>query len=192
MNTATTSIGKELYLRIIVQSNSRDAHFLDQRIEAFLVQYREQILAKMTVEELQTNITACVEHLREKPKNLNEEAERLWEEVDSGLYLFQRKEMKAAYLSTVTGGKNGTGLGLEEVVTFFDQYFSAKSASRIKFCSEFYGQGQKYPSTTTLNQVVITEPAVFKRSMALKPILSVNLSGHCTVTSTSSSTAVGE
>jgi len=71
VNTASTSIGRHLFLRIIVQSNSRDAAYLDDRIEAFIAQYRE-VLAAMSPNELQTNITATIEHLLERPKNLDE------------------------------------------------------------------------------------------------------------------------
>jgi len=167
-------MGKELFLRVIVQSNSRDAHYLDERIESFLVQYRET-LAAMTAEELQTNITACVDQLREKPKNLDVEAARLWEEVESGLYLFTRKAQKAEYL---LGGADGAGLGLGEVLEFFDTYLNANSARRTKFCSEFYGDGRKYPARSTphpAGTVVVNDPAAFKRSMDLKAILSVDL-----------------
>jgi insulysin len=174
VNTATTSIGKELYVRIIVQSNSRDAHFLDQRVEAFLLQYRET-LAAMTPEELQTNVTAVTEQLREKPKNLDEEASRLWEEVDSGLYLFARKELLASYLQC---GAGGTGLELAEVLAFFDRHLAAGSPRRTKFCSEFYGQGHKYPRRGSVepNTTLLREAAVFKRAMPLKAILSVDAS----------------
>ena len=58
-------------LHIIVQSSHKDADFLDGRVESFLTQYREQ-LAQISPEDFSANVTAVIEKLVEKPKNIDE------------------------------------------------------------------------------------------------------------------------
>ena len=165
VNTATTITGQTSFLRIIVQSNSRDAQYLDDRIELFLQGYRDT-LAQMGAEELHTNVCSTVEKLLEKPKNIDEESGRHWEEVDSGMYVFDRRQLKAGYLS------RGDGITIPLLLEFYDRHILNKD-TRIKFSSQFFGAGKKYPRQTAGgagSTVLITEPGVFKRSMHLLDI----------------------
>ena len=61
-----------LALHLIVQSSHKDADFLDQRVESFLLQYREQQLLTMAPEDLEANVAAVIEKLVEKPKNIDQ------------------------------------------------------------------------------------------------------------------------
>lgn len=53
--TTTVKFGNFLGIRLIVQSNSKDGDFLDQRIENFLATYRDT-LATISPEDLASNI----------------------------------------------------------------------------------------------------------------------------------------
>lgn len=69
--TSRYLIGQQTGLRMIVQSNHKDAAYLDDRIEAFLEEY-SSVLQTMSQDELQMNIDAVIENLLEKPKSLDE------------------------------------------------------------------------------------------------------------------------
>ena len=71
VSVSHTKISQLLALRVIVQSNHKDPEHLDDRIERFLVQYRETIVSMVST-EFQANVDAVREHLLEKPKNLNQ------------------------------------------------------------------------------------------------------------------------
>jgi insulysin len=60
-----------LALHLIVQSSHKDADFLDGRVEDFLENYREQLLA-LTEEAFAANVAAVIEKLVEKPKNIDQ------------------------------------------------------------------------------------------------------------------------
>jgi insulysin len=60
-----------LSLHIIVQSSHKDAAYLDERVESFLAQYRE-LLRALTEEAFAEYVTAVIEKLVEKPKNIDE------------------------------------------------------------------------------------------------------------------------
>jgi insulysin len=63
-------VGQQLTQRIIIQSNSKDPHYLDQRTELFLQTYRATI-ENLSTDDFQSNVQAVVEQLLEKPKNLS-------------------------------------------------------------------------------------------------------------------------
>ena len=71
VNASKAKVGSILTLRFIIQSNSQDPAYLDDRVELFIASYR-LLLVALTEEEFSTNIQAVVEHLLERPKNLNQ------------------------------------------------------------------------------------------------------------------------
>ena len=161
VHTSTKKVGHMCGLQMIVQSSHKDPTYLDQRVEDFLLGFREK-LSSFTVEELQTNIQAVVEKMLEKPKNLDQESARYWEEIKSATYLFDRKERLAKHLRSVD---------LSECLKFFDLHLSASSAERRKCSSQFFGKGTKYPTVPEKsNTVVVKNAAHFKRTMSLEPI----------------------
>jgi len=146
-------------LRVIVQSNSRHAQYLDDRIENFLIEYR-QSLCQMNHEDFQSNVKAVIEALLEKPKNLKAETNAFIEEINSGAYVFNRKISQANFLKTVR---------LQDVVDVFDRFVSPGSTMRTKMSSQFYGAQWAYepvPPRVTL----ITDFATFKQSIGLMGI----------------------
>ena len=65
---------------MVVQSSHKDPEYLDQRVEEFLTGF-ESHLVGLSDEEWQRNITAVIDKLTEKSKNLDQETGRFWGEV---------------------------------------------------------------------------------------------------------------
>lgn len=130
---------RQMSIAIIVQSSVQDPVYLDSRIDAFLSQYRREVLGTMDEATLQTFITAEIEALLEKPKNLDEETRRYWDEISKGLYLFDRDQHLVQILQTP---------GLFTVASMqscFDRYFGTSSPARTSFSSQFFGKGRRLP-----------------------------------------------
>ena len=162
VHTAVHKAGGGLGLRMIVQSSHKDPEYLDLRVEEFLTGFRDH-LAGLSDAELQTNITAVVDKLTEKPKNLDQETGRFWEEVRGGWALFDRRERVAAHLAAPT-------TTLARCVSFYDRYILTPSQRR-KVSSRFYGKGTAFPKGAEGADVVaVIDPSAFKRSMTLQPV----------------------
>lgn len=168
--TGASKLGSNLVLRIIVQS-TKDPHFLDERVEAFLEQFRAE-LAMFTLEKLQENVTAVREQQLEKPKNNYEEFSELWREVDGKTFLFHRKELLATALTRMK-------VTVQSLLAFFDLYVARSSPVRRKVASHFYGRGTSYKkqqmkgsssniSAPAIEVQYVDDIAQFKRSMPLQ------------------------
>ena len=86
--------GGQTGLGIIVQSE-RDPKFLEQRVESFLHEMHEKIVA-MGDEEFAEHKTALQKQWREAPKNLTEEMNRYWAQIEWGYLDFHRREFLIA------------------------------------------------------------------------------------------------
>lgn len=82
--------GGQSGIGIIVQSE-RDPLYLEQRVDAFLREMCEKIEA-MDDAELLEHKTALQKQWREAPKNLNEEMNRYWLNIEWGYLNFHRRE----------------------------------------------------------------------------------------------------
>jgi len=87
-------------LRFRLQSR-KDPVFLEQRIEAFLGSFLEQLRA-MPDEEFASRRSGLIVKKREKAKNLGEEAGGYWIHIRSGYYDFLQDKIDAVGLETVT------------------------------------------------------------------------------------------
>ena len=101
-----------------------------------------------------------IELLLEKPKNLQKETNRFWEEMSSGAYLFNRKIKEAQFLRSVK---------LDDIIEFYDHFIAPTSERRVKFTSQFFGAKHPYPEGKSDDVIVITDHTSFKRSMKLLP-----------------------
>ena len=82
-------------LRVLVQSE-RDPAYLEARVDAFLDSFK-LLLEEMTDEEFTGHVDGLIAKKLEKPKNLNEEADRFWNQLQSGYHdFFQRKRISSA------------------------------------------------------------------------------------------------
>jgi secreted Zn-dependent insulinase-like peptidase len=161
VHTSSKKIGPLCGLQMIVQSSHKDPAYLDTRIELFLELFRAT-LGAFTEEELKTDSQAVIEKLLEKPKNLDQESMRHWEEIKNAFYLFDRNERLAKHLRNVK---------LSDCTEFFDLFIAAQSGERRKVSSQLYGKGTKYPKAEAgTNKVIIKNPIEFKRAMSLEPM----------------------
>jgi secreted Zn-dependent insulinase-like peptidase len=179
--------------RVIVQSDKRDAKYLDQRIRRMLgVQDDEgddlpaevkeekaegegaaeaymslrQKLASQTEEQFKDNVNAVVAKKLEKDKTPWQEATRFWGEISSSAYLFDRKQIEADVLKT---------LELREVLAFYDTYIGTGAPSRRLFSGQVFGEGHEVPAAeATIGNaklVQVDDADSFKRSMPLFPAM---------------------
>ena len=88
---------------------------------------------------------------------------RIWKEISESTYLFERKQLKAEYLSKIS---------LKDILEFFDKYLLlSDNSSRRKFSSQFFGAGHPYPEDTAQARkkqvVIIQDPPRFKSTLPL-------------------------
>lgn len=84
-------------MRIIVQSERAPA-FLEERVDAFLDEMQETLQA-MTDSEFQEHKHGLEKKWSEDPKNLKEETNKFWYQIDSGyLDFYRRKSISLIFL----------------------------------------------------------------------------------------------
>ena len=82
--------GGQSGIGILVQSE-RDPVYLEARVDAFLCEMREK-LATMSEEEFLEHKTALQKQWREAPKNIHEEVNRYWGQIEWGFLDFFRRK----------------------------------------------------------------------------------------------------
>lgn len=87
-------------LRILIQSE-KTPEYLDQRIEAFLVQIGETI-ASMSDADFEGHKRSLIIKQLEKPRNLDQESSRHWTHIAAEYYDFEQGEFNVALLSQIT------------------------------------------------------------------------------------------
>ena len=115
--TAATGIG----YRIIVQSE-RSAAYLEERINAFLALFGQDI-ERMPAAEFESHRRSLIAKRLERLKNLNEEMLRFWTHITSEYYAFLQAETDVANLRAITQ---------QDMVDFFHRYVSPTSPHRAK------------------------------------------------------------
>ncbi|KAJ8025523.1 Insulin-degrading enzyme [Holothuria leucospilota] len=108
-------------LRFVIQSD-KPAHYLDLRIEAFLLAMKAHI-TDMTEDAYQKHVTALAVKRLEKPKRLASEAIRHWTEISSRQYNFERDGIEVAYLKSITK---------DDLLTFYSEMIAAGASKRHK------------------------------------------------------------
>ena len=138
------------------------------------------VVAALTPEGLALHTQAAIEKLLERPKNLDEETRRHWGEIQDGRCIFDMRPRCCAVLRAVT---------VDEVAAAY-RAFLLPSPERTKWSAHFFGKGHHFPTPASTaaaaaaaaagvegasapvgRSVVITDPAAFKRSSALLPVL---------------------
>lgn len=153
-------------INIIVQSDKKDAHHLDERVENFFKVFEEKHFeAQLKDEEhFKANQMAIIELLTEKSKNLSEETGRMWDEVSRNRYTFDYSDKLARFIRYIT---------LEHLRTFYDNYISKSADRRCKLAVQHFSKGTKFPMTvpksnSATQTVIIEDVASFKNAMPLK------------------------
>lgn len=167
----TESSGTGYGIKVLIQSDKQDAHYLDARIENFLTVFAEEQFEKELLEEgvFEAHRAALVEMWSEKSKNIGEEAYKQWDEISQARYDFDLDAKCTQLIRFVT---------LPMLVEFYQRYISIDSAVRTKMCSEYFAKDSSFPARECLpvsnmgkaDTVLIEELGVarWKASMPLK------------------------
>lgn len=131
--SVASNVDGALCLLVIVQSPTRGAQYLDDRIEAFMRQFEFWKLGDMSDEVFEANAASLVKKLREKDKTMRQESARHWAEILYRNYTFDRVEKEIAEVDKLT---------LETTRDFFRKYV-AISASRAKLSTQVFGKDRK-------------------------------------------------
>lgn len=95
--TPWTSVGdSETGMRIVVQSE-RVPVYLEERVELFLDEMKEK-LSSMTDEEFEQQKSGLEKRWREAVKNMSEETNRYWPQIDNGYLDFYRSKHHTLHL----------------------------------------------------------------------------------------------
>eukprot|EP01134_Creolimax_fragrantissima_P000265 CFRG0265T1 len=110
-------------MKFIIQG-SKAPEYLASRVDVFLGTV-EGLLLEMRSETFAKHVdTLCAKKL-EKPKTMSQESNRHWSEILVEQYHFTRAEVETAELKKIKQ---------EQLVDFYRQYISPKSATRVQVC----------------------------------------------------------
>ncbi|OEU06209.1 Peptidase_M16-domain-containing protein, partial [Fragilariopsis cylindrus CCMP1102] len=87
-------------LLVLIQSDSFNPNHVEERIELFLMNYRQK-LVDMSESDFQTHVDAMVASFLEKNKNLGEESSRYWHVILNKTYEFSRYQNLAEHVKTL-------------------------------------------------------------------------------------------
>ena len=91
-----------IHFSILVQSSSKDADYLEHRINTFLDSYRKKEGGAFSEETVQTNKLGIINKLKQKDTSLGQEADKNWLQIKHNVLTFDRTEQKIAALEKVT------------------------------------------------------------------------------------------
>lgn len=117
-------------LLFLIQSDSYDPIYMDERIEVFLISLRMKLLT-MSEEEFNANVNALIQTFEEKNKNVGEESNKYWSAICNQHYLFKRLNIIASKLKTATK---------TEVLQFYDKYIAKCSPQRRKLSIQVFAK----------------------------------------------------
>lgn len=116
-------------VQIIIQSTIKDPTQLDQRTEAFFLQF-ERELQRMSDEEFKNYVNILMDLKMEKYKNLWEESDFYWREINDGSLQFDRRDIEGEALKA---------LKKEDLITFFNQKIRRNGSERRKLSVHVFG-----------------------------------------------------
>ena len=171
MHTSVKTNGDNIKgLLFLIQSDSYDPIYMDERIEVFLINLRTKLMC-MSEEDFQSNVNALIQSFEEKNKNIGEESNKYWNAICSKHYLFKRLEVIAGELKTATK---------IEVLRFYDKFIVRDGPERRKLSVQVFAKQhmENYSNAVTDGVGLIFPENVdeFKNSQALFPLAkAVNL-----------------
>lgn len=116
-------------VQITIQSTIKDPTHLDQRTEAFFLMF-ERELQKMTDEDFKNHAAVLLDVKMEKYKNLWEESDFYWREINGGSLQFDRSDMEVQALKE---------LKKEDLIAFFNQKIRCNGSERKKLSVHVFG-----------------------------------------------------
>ncbi|GAM26110.1 hypothetical protein SAMD00019534_092850 [Acytostelium subglobosum LB1] len=162
VQTVSDCTMQTVQLRLMVQSNSRDADYVYERINEFVVNQFTQQLRELSQEDFDAYVKSIQELLEQKKSN-NDELTMMFEDLSSnygGDYKFRSKQV--AELSKITK---------DDLIEFHSKYLASASDRRL-FVVEMFGNGHEMKELDTKANPrirVVDNSNVFKQSMSLYP-----------------------
>ena len=149
-------------LLILIQSDSFNPHYVEERIEVFLAKFRQR-LVEMSESDFQTFVDTVVASFLEKNKNLGEESSRYWHVILNKTFDFERYQKIADYV------KKHTKL---QILRFYDKYIATNAPCRHKLCvhvvAKQHQDATKEDGAGEASAVcTVEDPVEFRRSMPL-------------------------
>lgn len=149
-------------IRVFIQSD-HEPDFLDARIEAF-IEYAAKLLEEMPDDEFNTHKSGLIAKRLEKPKQLLTYARKIFEEISSKQYHFERDDVEVAAMSSLTKA---------DVVNFFQTFIAKNGARRKKLSVRIYS---KNGSTTSESiKDVVNDTAVSENGISETEVIASNV-----------------
>ncbi|XP_057520818.1 insulin-degrading enzyme-like 1, peroxisomal [Amaranthus tricolor] len=116
-------------LQFIIQSTAKGPTHIDQRVEAFLSKFENE-LRQLSEDEFKKNVSSLIDSKLEKHKNLREESRFYWKEITDGTFKFDRKESEVSALKQLTQ---------QELISFFDEFVKVGATRKKTLSIRVYG-----------------------------------------------------
>ena len=147
-------------LLILIQGDSYDAAYLDERIEAFVAGFRSTLVG-LSADDYTKTVESLKQSLLEKNKNLGEESWKHWKAIKNESYEFFRLEKIAESLDHVT---------LLDLVCFYDRYLSPTSPYRRKLSVQMFGKDHTMTEALTPRQTRVDLDFVDRQQLFPRPL----------------------
>ncbi|KNC52137.1 insulin-degrading enzyme [Thecamonas trahens ATCC 50062] len=102
VSVGVSGAGRVSRLRFSVQGSAASAPEVDAAIEAFLADFLGNVLPNLTQDELETNLASLAALTLKKKTSLVAAGARVWGELSSLEYLFDRPHVEVAHLAAIT------------------------------------------------------------------------------------------
>ncbi|TVU34897.1 hypothetical protein EJB05_16753 [Eragrostis curvula] len=116
-------------LHVVIQSTVKDPSYLDARVDEFFKMF-ESTIHELSDKDFKRNVKSLIDSKLEKFKNLWEESQFYWGEIEAGTLKFDRVESEVALLRE---------LKKEEFIEFFDQYIKVDAPQRRTISVQVFG-----------------------------------------------------
>jgi insulysin len=158
-------------LLLLVQGDTYDPIHMDERIEIFLDNFRDTVVA-MSDEDFTDNIAAVCQTLLEKKKNLIEESSGYWNVISNQTYRFRRLQEIAEQAQNITK---------TDVLCLFDRYVLRTSPHRRRLSVQVFGcnhrdrinVNKEMDDTNGKKILWVDDPVEFARVQPLFPVQAI-------------------
>ncbi|ETO22873.1 hypothetical protein RFI_14320 [Reticulomyxa filosa] len=127
--------------RVVIQSVIAHPLKLDERIENFLHDFRNQLVS-MDSQVFESNKKGIINNLLEKTKGIRQQLDRYWKEFEFNLFFLFFSSSGQSLLNQIVA-KEVSKLSLKDVLTFFDEYILGLKKTRAKLSIQCFGKGHR-------------------------------------------------
>uniref|UniRef100_A0A0D9YFS6 Peptidase M16 N-terminal domain-containing protein n=1 Tax=Oryza glumipatula TaxID=40148 RepID=A0A0D9YFS6_9ORYZ len=116
-------------LEVVIQSTVKDPSYLDARVDEFFKMFENKI-HELSDKDFKRYVKSLIDSKLEKSKNLWEESDFYWAEIEAGTLQFDRGRSEVSLLRE---------LKKEEFIEFFDQYIRIGAPQRKTLSVQVFG-----------------------------------------------------